>query len=80
MIVIIGFVPDDVGNALASPIQTPLVSCNSPHGPATLVAGSVPIRQLPIWWAEKIACSRGASDPAVAWSMNASRSSPVRLG
>ena len=32
MIVIIGLVPEEVGNALASPIQTPGVSCSSPHG------------------------------------------------
>ena len=44
----IGFVPDAVGNALASPIQTPGVSCSSPQGPATDVCGSEPIRQLPI--------------------------------
>jgi hypothetical protein len=30
MIVIIGFVPDALGKALASPIQTPGVSCSSP--------------------------------------------------
>ncbi len=30
MIVIIGLVPDEVGKALASPIHTPGVSCNSP--------------------------------------------------
>ena len=39
MIEIIGFVPEDVGNALPSPIQTPFVSCSSPHGSATLVCG-----------------------------------------
>jgi hypothetical protein len=33
---------------IASPIQTPGVSCSSPHGFATDVAGSAPIRQLPI--------------------------------
>ena len=48
MIETIGFVPDAVGNALPSPIHTPGVSCSSPHGPATDVAGSVPMRQLPI--------------------------------
>ena len=32
MIVIIGFVPEGVGNALASPIHTPGVSCSSPYG------------------------------------------------
>ena len=53
MIEIIGLVPVEVGKALPSPIQTPGVSCSSPQGSATLVAGSVPIRQLPIWWAEK---------------------------
>src|SRR5215217_3942804 len=49
MMVIIGLVPDGVGNAEASPIQTPGVSCSSPRGSATLVAGSMPIRQVPIW-------------------------------
>ena len=53
MIEIIGLVPDEVGKALPSPIQTPLVSCSSPHGPATDVCGSAPIRQVPIWWALK---------------------------
>ena len=48
MIETIGFVPDEVGKALPSPIQTPLVSCNSPNGPATEVYGSLPIRQVPI--------------------------------
>ena len=62
MIVIIGLVPEAVGKALASPIQTPGVSWSSPHGLATEVAGSAPIRQLPIWWAEKTACSCGASE------------------
>ena len=32
MIVIIGLVPDGVGNARASPIHTPGVSCSSPRG------------------------------------------------
>ena len=35
-----------VGNALASPIQTPGVSWSSPEGFATEVPGSEPIRQL----------------------------------
>ena len=48
MIVIIGLVPEEVGKALASPIETPGVSCSSPHGPATLVRRSLPIRQVPI--------------------------------
>ena len=39
MIVIIGLVPEGVGKALASPIQTPLVSCSSPRGSATEVCG-----------------------------------------
>ena len=38
MIVIIGLVPEAVGKALASPIQTPGVSCSSPHGLATDVS------------------------------------------
>ena len=54
MIVAIGFVPEALGNALASPIQTPGVSWSSPQGLATEVAGSRPIRQLPIWCAEKV--------------------------
>ena len=37
-----------VGNALPSLIQTPFTSCSSPHGFATDVAGSVPIRHEPI--------------------------------
>ena len=48
MIVIIGFVPEEVGNALASPIHTPGVSCSSPYGFATLRCGSAPMRQVPI--------------------------------
>ena len=52
MIVIIGLVPEAVGNALASPIHTPGVSCSSPYGFGHAVCGSVPIRQVPIWWAE----------------------------
>ena len=48
MTVNIGFVPLAVGKALASPIHTPGVWCSSPHGLATDVAGSAPIRQLPI--------------------------------
>ena len=32
MIEIIGLVPEEVGKALPSPIQTPLVSCSSPQG------------------------------------------------
>ena len=36
MIVIIGLVPEGVGNAEASPIHTPGVSCSSPLGLATL--------------------------------------------
>ncbi len=51
MIETIGLVPEEVGKALPSPIQTPLVSCSSPQGPATEVSGSSPIRQVPIWWA-----------------------------
>ena len=51
MIVIIGLVPEEVGKALASPIQTPGVSCSSPQGPATLVPASVPMRHVPIWCA-----------------------------
>ena len=60
MIVSIGFVPDAVGKALASPIQTPGASWSSPHGSATELDGSRPMRQVPIWWAEKSRNSRGA--------------------
>ena len=60
MIVAIGFVPGGAREgAEASPTQTPGVSCSSPHGFATEVAGSRPIRQVPIWWAEKVTNSRG---------------------
>src|SRR4051794_17573102 len=76
MIVTIGLTPEAVGKALASPIHTPGVSWSSPIGFATLVSGSRPIRQLPIWWAVKIPNSRGASEWAVMASVNASRSSP----
>jgi hypothetical protein len=76
MIVAIGLTPEAVGKALASPIQMPLVSWSSPSGLATLVAGSCPIRQLPIWCALKMPNSRGASECVVTASMNASRSSP----
>ena len=48
MIEIIGFVPEDVGNALPSPIHTPLVSCSWPQGSATLDLASLPIRHVPI--------------------------------
>ena len=48
MTVIIGLVPEAVGNALVSPIHTPPTSCSSPQGPATLEPGSVPMRQVPI--------------------------------
>ena len=53
MIEIIGFTPGAVGNADASPIQTPFMSCSSPRPSATDVAGSLPIRQAPIWCAVK---------------------------
>src|SRR6476469_5605575 len=62
MIVSIGLTPEAVGKALASPIHTPLVSWSWPQGSATLVAGAPPSLQLPIWWAVKIAYSRGASE------------------
>ena len=78
MIVIIGFVPEEVGKALPSPIQTPLVSCSSPRGSATEVFGSGPIRQLPIWWALKSLAPPARSGIRLAPAMNASRSSPRR--
>src|SRR6185369_15851657 len=52
MQVTIGFTPSAVGNTLVSPIHTPLTSCSSPVGLATLVSGSLPMRAPPIWWAE----------------------------
>ena len=66
--VTIGLTPEVVGNALASPIHTPGVSCSSPHGLATLVAGSAPIRHEPIWWA-----ANSRQPPAAAGSPGASR-------
>ena len=78
MIVIIGFVPEEVGKALASPIQTPVVSCSSPQGPATLVCGSFPIRQVPIWWAENRRKPPAASGTRCQRAMAGSRSSPGR--
>lgn len=48
MIETIGFTPGAVGNALASPIQTPETSCSSPRPSATDVSGSDPIRHAPI--------------------------------
>ena len=78
MIEIIGFVPEDVGNALPSPIQTPLVSCSSPHGPATLVCGSLPIRHVPIWWAQNSRKPPARSGTRCQRAMNSSRSSPSR--
>ena len=76
MIVSIGLVPEALGKALASPTQTPGVSWSSPRGLATEVCGSAPIRQLPIWWAEKSRKSRGAIAATLSSAMNASRSSP----
>ena len=60
MIVTIGFPPGAVGNALASPIHTPAVSCSSPRPSATDVSGSVPIRHDPIWCAVKHVTSLGS--------------------
>src|ERR1700680_3702185 len=45
MIDTIGLTPGAVGNALASPIQTPLTSCSSPRPSATESLGS-PVRSL----------------------------------
>src|SRR3954469_24761802 len=64
IVVSIGLVPLAVGNADASPIQTPPTSCSSPNGPATEVLGSVPIRALPMWCSENVACSNGVSGAA----------------
>ena len=47
IIVIIGLVPEAVGNPLPSPIHAPLTSCNSPHGSATLVRGRCPFGRFP---------------------------------
>ena len=76
MIVAIGLVPDAVGNADASPIQTPGVSWSSPQGLATEVAGSRPMRHVPIWCAEKVTYSRGLISSALSAPMKSSRSSP----
>jgi hypothetical protein len=76
MIEIIGLVPVAVGNALPSPIHTPGVSCSSPHGLATEVCGSVPIRHEPSWWALNSRCPPARIGIRCARSMNASRSSP----
>jgi hypothetical protein len=47
----IGLTPEQLGIPLASAIQTPVTSCNSPFGFATDVCGSLPIFALHIWWA-----------------------------
>src|SRR5215470_8279410 len=46
MMVIMGLAPREVGHALASPIHTPFTSYNSPLVLATLMEGSLPIRQV----------------------------------
>ena len=78
MVEIIGLTPLAVGSALASPMWTPGVSCSSPHGFATEVAGSSPMRQLLIWWAEKSRKPPARSGTRCIAAMNASRSSPRR--
>ena len=78
MIVIIGLVPEEVGKALASPIHTPGVSCSSPHGSATLVGGSVPMRHVPIWCAANSLKPPARSGTRSSRSMKRSRSSPTR--
>ena len=78
MIVIMGLVPVAVGNALASPIQTPATSWSWPQGSATVVRGSRPIRQVPIWWAENSFQPPARSGIRWAGAMKASRSSPRR--
>jgi hypothetical protein len=50
MIVIMGFTPLDVGNALASTTNNPRTSCDSPVSPTTECAGGLPMAQLAIWW------------------------------
>ena len=78
MIVIIGLVPEGVGNAEASPIQTPGVSCSSPLGLATLVCGSRPMRHEPIWWAANMRRPPARAGIRCTRAMKASRSSPTR--
>jgi hypothetical protein len=75
---IIGLTPVAVGSALASPMYTPRVSCSSAHGFATDLAGSVPMRQLLIWWAENTRCPPAPSGMRCIAAMNSSRSSPAR--
>ena len=78
MIVIIGFVPEAVGNALPSPIQTPFVSWSWPQGSATLECGSLPIRHVPIWWAQKSRKPPARSGTRCQRAIDSSRSSPSR--
>ena len=65
-----------IAREMGSPIHTPGVSCSSPRGSATLVAGSLPIRQVPIWCAENRVAPPARSGSRLARAMNASRSSP----
>src|SRR6266508_213204 len=73
--VIIGLTPGAVGNADASPIQTPPASWSSPRVSATLDAELQPIRHEPIWCAENARVSE-RSDPIS--PRKASKSSPSR--
>src|SRR4051794_31354752 len=57
MMVTIGLAPSEVGQALASPTHTPFTSKSSPLVSATLMAGSLPIRQVLSWWALIIGCA-----------------------
>jgi len=49
MMVIMGLTPDALGKALPSATNKPLTACAWWSGPTTDVAGSLPIRQDPIW-------------------------------
>ncbi len=79
MIVIIGLVPEGVGNALASPIQTPGVSCSSPRGSATerLRVGAHPAGAHLVG-AEQPVAAGAERDPLRAGRRSASKSSPRR--
>ena len=76
IVVIIGFTPEQVGMPLASAIHTPRVSCSSPDGFATEVAGSAPSGALHIWCALKTGVPPGPIGISFTCAMKASRSSP----
>jgi hypothetical protein len=72
----IGLTPEQLGIPLASAIQTPVTSCNSPLGFATDVSGSLPSFALHIWWALNTGVPPGPIRSWLIFSMKASRSSP----